>query len=36
MTAALLGSFISAMATVLGAVPLLFVKSLSERWKDIL
>ncbi len=24
------------MATVLGAVPLLFVKSLSERWKDIL
>src|SRR5690349_7856114 len=36
MTAALLGSFISAMATVLGAVPLLFVRSLSERWKDIL
>jgi ZIP family zinc transporter len=36
LTAALLGSFISAMATVLGAVPLLFVKSLSERWKDIL
>lgn len=36
MTSALLGSFISAMATVLGAVPLLFVKSLSERWKDIL
>ncbi len=36
MTAALLGSFISAMATVLGAVPLLFVNSLSERWKDIL
>jgi ZIP family zinc transporter len=36
MTAALLGSFISAMATVLGAIPLLFVKSLSEKWKDIL
>jgi ZIP family zinc transporter len=36
LTAALLGSFISAMATVLGAVPLLFVNSLSERWKDIL
>jgi ZIP family zinc transporter len=36
MTAALIGSFISAMATVLGAVPLLFVKSLSERWKDVL
>lgn len=36
MAAALLGSFISAMATVLGAVPLLFVKSLSEKWKDIL
>ncbi|MBH5316445.1 ZIP family metal transporter [Paenibacillus sp. GSMTC-2017] len=36
MTAALLGSFISAMATVLGAVPLLFVRSLSEKWKDIL
>jgi ZIP family zinc transporter len=33
---AILGSFISAMATVLGAVPLLFVKSLSEKWKDIL
>lgn len=36
MEAALLGSFISAMATVLGAVPLMFVKRLSERWKDIL
>ena len=36
MTAALLGSFISAMATVLGALPLLFVKKLSEKWKDIL
>ncbi|MCR2805556.1 ZIP family metal transporter [Paenibacillus soyae] len=36
MTAALLGSFISAMATVLGAIPLLFVRSLSEKWKDIL
>lgn len=36
MVEALIGSFISAMATVLGAVPLLFVKSLSEKWKDIL
>ncbi|MNZ64363.1 Zinc transporter ZupT [compost metagenome] len=36
MTEALIGSFISAMATVLGAVPLLFFKSLSEKWKDIL
>ncbi|WP_424765523.1 ZIP family metal transporter [Paenibacillus sp. sgz302251] len=36
MTQALIGSFISAMATVLGAVPLLFVKNLSEKWKDIL
>lgn len=36
MTEALIGSFISAMATVLGAVPLLFVKNLSEKWKDIL
>ncbi len=36
MEAAIMGSFISAMATVLGAVPLFFVKSLSEKWKDIL
>lgn len=36
MVSALLGSFISAMATVIGAVPLLFVKTLSEKWKDIL
>jgi len=36
MTAAIIGSFISAMATVLGALPLLFVKKLSEKWKDIL
>lgn len=36
MESALLGSFISAMATVLGAVPLLFVRTLSEKWKDIL
>ncbi|MGG1879168.1 MULTISPECIES: ZIP family metal transporter [Paenibacillus] len=36
MESALLGSLISAMATVLGAVPLLFVKTLSEKWKDIL
>jgi ZIP family zinc transporter len=33
---ALIGSFISAMATVLGAVPILFIKKLSEKWKDIL
>ncbi|GGG06324.1 ZIP family metal transporter [Paenibacillus abyssi] len=36
MEAALIGSFISAMATVLGAVPILFIKRLSEKWKDIL
>lgn len=36
MIEAFIGSFISAMATVLGAIPLLFVKSLSEKWKDIL
>jgi zinc transporter, ZIP family len=36
METALIGSFISAMATVLGAAPLLFIKRLSERWKDIL
>ncbi|KUP20540.1 ZIP family metal transporter [Paenibacillus sp. DMB5] len=36
METALLGSFLSAMATVLGAVPILFVRRLSERWKDIL
>jgi ZIP family zinc transporter len=36
MESALLGSFLSAMATVFGAVPILFVKEMSERWKDIL
>ncbi|WP_088102322.1 ZIP family metal transporter [Halalkalibacter urbisdiaboli] len=36
MTEALYGSFLAAMATVLGAVPLFFVKQLSEKWKDIL
>jgi ZIP family zinc transporter len=36
METALIGSFISAMATVLGAVPVLFIKRLSEKWKDIL
>ncbi|MDI4646045.1 ZIP family metal transporter [Cohnella hashimotonis] len=36
METALLGSFISAMATVLGAVPILFIKRLSEKWKDML
>ncbi|MNO37810.1 Zinc transporter ZupT [compost metagenome] len=33
---ALIGSFVSAMATVLGAFPILFVKRLSEKWKDVL
>lgn len=36
MSTALIGSSFSAMATVLGAVPLFFVRQLSERWKDIL
>ncbi|GIP37162.1 ZIP family metal transporter [Paenibacillus sp. J31TS4] len=36
METALLGSFLAAMSTVLGAVPLLFVRTLSEKWKDIL
>lgn len=35
MITALVGSFISAMATVVGALPLLFISKLSERWKDI-
>ncbi|MFC3748941.1 ZIP family metal transporter [Paenibacillus sp. GCM10012306] len=36
MANALLGSFLSAMATVLGVIPILFVKRLSEKWKDVL
>ncbi|TYP70571.1 ZIP family metal transporter [Paenibacillus methanolicus] len=36
MEAALIGSFISAMATVLGAAPIFFIRKLSEKWKDIL
>lgn len=36
MATALLGSFLSAMATVLGVIPILFVKRLSELWKDVL
>lgn len=36
MEAALTGSFISAMATVLGAAPIFFIRKLSEKWKDIL
>ncbi|OKP99031.1 ZIP family metal transporter [Paenibacillus sp. P46E] len=36
MQTALLGSFLSAMATVLGVVPILFVRRLSELWKDVL
>jgi len=35
MISALVGSFISAMATVLGALPLFFITKLSEKWKDI-
>lgn len=33
---ALLGSFVSAMATVLGGLPVLLIRKMSERWKDIL
>lgn len=36
MESALLGSIISAMATMLGAAPIFFVRKLSEKWKDIL
>lgn len=36
MESALIGSIISAMATVLGAAPIFFIKKLSEKWKDIL
>lgn len=36
MEQALIGSFVSAMATVLGALPMLFIRKLSERWKDTL
>ncbi|WP_310551473.1 ZIP family metal transporter [Paenibacillus glufosinatiresistens] len=36
METAMLGSFLSAMATVLGAAPMLLVRTLSEKWKDIL
>lgn len=36
MANALLGSLLSAMATVLGAIPILFIKRLSEKWKDVL
>lgn len=36
MESALLGSFISAMATVLGAIPVLLIRRMSERWKDVL
>ncbi|MFC4304453.1 ZIP family metal transporter [Cohnella boryungensis] len=36
MESAILGSFISAMATVLGAAPIFFIRKLSEKWKDIL
>jgi len=33
---ALLGSFVSAMATLLGGLPVLLIREMSERWKDIL
>ncbi|WP_025689358.1 ZIP family metal transporter [Paenibacillus zanthoxyli] len=36
MIETLLGSFLSSMVTVLGAVPMLFVRELSEKWKDVL
>ncbi|MBB6672696.1 ZIP family metal transporter [Cohnella nanjingensis] len=36
MESAMIGSFVSAMATVLGAVPVLFIKRLTEKMKDIL
>jgi ZIP family zinc transporter len=36
LASAFLGSFLSAMATVLGVIPILFVKRLSELWKDVL
>lgn len=36
MASALIGSIISAMATVLGAAPIFFIRKLSEKWKDIL
>lgn len=36
MATALLGSFLSAMATVVGVIPILFVRKLSELWKDVL
>lgn len=36
MESALIGSILSAMATVLGAAPIFFIRKLSERWKDIL
>jgi zinc transporter, ZIP family len=32
----LLGSLLSAMATGVGALPILFFKSVSHRWRDIL
>ncbi|WEK54719.1 MAG: ZIP family metal transporter [Candidatus Cohnella colombiensis] len=36
MESAIIGSVISAMATVLGAAPIFFITKLSEKWKDIL
>jgi zinc transporter, ZIP family len=36
MTSVLIGSFLSAFATGLGAVPILFMKHVSHKWKDIL
>lgn len=36
MTDVLIGSTISALSTGLGAIPILFMKHLSHRWRDIL
>jgi zinc transporter, ZIP family len=36
MGSVLLGSFLSAFATGIGAVPILFMKNITHRWKDIL
>ncbi len=36
MSALLIGSFISAFATVVGAIPILFFRKISHLWRDIL
>ncbi|WP_257347053.1 ZIP family metal transporter [Pseudalkalibacillus decolorationis] len=35
MESAILGSILSALATGLGAIPILFFKSLSHKWRDV-